>query len=90
MTKENLIQAIIKKTGLAKKQSAEVLSVVLEEVTKALSRGEEVKFPGFGTFKVRLRPAGERRNPKTGDKINIPATKVPKFKPGKTLKDAVK
>ena len=90
MTKENLIQAIVKKTGLTKRQSAEVLDVVLEEITKALSKGEEVKFPGFGIFKVGLRSAREGRNPKTGEKIEIPAVKTPKFKPGKTLKDAVK
>jgi nucleoid DNA-binding protein len=68
----------------------EALATVLEEITKALSKGEDVTLTGFGTFKVGARAAREGRNPKTGEKIKIPAMKTPKFKAGKGLKDAVK
>lgn len=88
--KESLAQAIAKKTGASKRQSEECLGVVLEEIEKALSKGEEVALTGFGKFYVADRKAREGINPKTGEKINIPAQKVPRFKAGKALKDSVK
>ena len=90
MSKEDLIQAIAKKTGLSKRQSEESLNVVLEEIQKSLSQGQEVVLTGFGKFQVIERKARQGVNPKTGEKIEIAATKAPKFKPGKALKDAVK
>ncbi len=90
MTKDEMIEAIAKKMGLPKTQAAETLGVVLDEITKSLSKGNEVIFTGFGKFSVSDRKAREGRNPKTGEKIKIPAMKVPKFKAGKVLKDAVK
>ena len=90
MSKEDLIQAITKKTGLSKRQSEESLNVVLEEIQKSLSQGQEVVLTGFGKFQVIDRKARQGVNPKTGEKIEIAATKAPKFKPGKALKDAVK
>lgn len=90
MTKEDIIEAIVKKTAMSKKDAAEALSTVIEEITKTLSKGGEVTLTGFGTFKVGKRAAREGRNPKTGEKINIPAMKTPKFKAGKGLKDAVR
>ncbi|PIR02374.1 MAG: DNA-binding protein HU [Candidatus Nealsonbacteria bacterium CG_4_8_14_3_um_filter_34_13] len=90
MTKENLIEAIVKKTAVSKKQAAETLSAVLEEITKSLSKGEQVVLTGFGTFKVSKRAARNGRNPKTGATIKIPAMKVARFKVGKSLKDAVR
>ncbi len=90
MTKDDLIQAIVKKTGLLKRQGAEVLNVVLDEITKTLSKGESVILPGFGKFLVRDRKERMGRNPKTGEKIKIPEMKVPRFKAGKSLRDAVK
>jgi len=90
MTKENLIEAIVKKTAVSKKQAAETLSAVLEEITKSLSKGEQVVLTGFGTFKVSKRAARSGRNPKTGATIKIPAMKVARFKVGKSLKDAVR
>jgi len=90
MTKEDIVEAIIKKTAIAKKDAVEALNTVLEEITKTLSKGGQVVLTGFGTFKVGSRAAREGRNPKTGEKINIPAMKTPKFKAGKALKDAVK
>ena len=88
--KNDLIQAIAKKTGLSKRQTEEALNVALEEIQKTLSRGEAVVLTGFGKFQVIERKARRGVNPKTGEKIEIAATKAPKFKPGKTLKDAVK
>ena len=90
MTKQDLVDALVKKTGSSKRAAEENLNVVLEEITKALSKGKDVVLTGFGKFSVRRRKAREGRNPKTGESIRIPAMKVPKFKAGKGLKDAVK
>ena len=90
MTKDDIVEAIVKKTAITKKDASEALDTVIGEITKALSKGEDVTLTGFGTFKVSTRAAREGRNPKTGEKIKIPAMKTPKFKAGKGLKDAVK
>ena len=90
MTKDDIVEAIVKKTAITKKDVSEALATVLEEITKALSKGEDVTLTGFGTFKVGARAAREGRNPKTGEKIKIRAMKTPKFKAGKGLKDAVR
>ena len=90
MTKEDIIEAIIKKTAMSKKDAVEALNTVIEEITKTLSKGGQVVLTGFGTFRVGARAAREGRNPKTGEKIKIPAMRTPKFKAGKSLKDAVR
>ena len=90
MIKDDLIQAIIRKVGLSKRQAADSLAVALDEITKSLSKGEEVVLTGFGKFKIAQRKEREGRNPKTGEKIKIQARKAPVFKPGQILKDAVK
>ena len=89
-SKNELIEALIKKVSLSKRQATESLNTILDEITKALSKGEEVILTGFGKFKVSQRKEREGRNPKTGEKIKILARKAPVFKPGQTLKDAVK
>ena len=76
--------------GISKGQASEYLSVLLEEITKALSRGEEVVLTGFGKFKVAQRKEREGRNPKTGQTLKIAAKNAPVFKAGSVLKDAVK
>ena len=76
--------------GISKGQASECLSVLLEEITKSLSRGEEVVLTGFGKFKVAQRKEREGRNPKTGQTLKIAAKKAPVFKAGSVLKDAVK
>ena len=88
--KDALVQAVIKKVGLSKRQATESLTVVLDEISKSLSKGEEVVLTGFGKFKVAQRKEREGRNPKTGETIKIAARKAPVFKPGQTLKDAVR
>lgn len=90
MQKDDLIQALVRKIGLSKRQATDSFNVILEEISKALSKGEEVVLTGFGKFKVSQRKERMGINPKTKEKIKIPARKAPVFRPGRTLKDAVK
>jgi DNA-binding protein HU-beta len=90
MTKGELIESIAKKTDLNKRQSGETLNVIIEEITKSLSKGKDVVLPGFGKFLISNRKARKGRNPKTGAEIKIPKMKVPRFKAGKSLKEAVR
>jgi nucleoid DNA-binding protein len=90
MTKDNIIEAIVKKTGLSKRLAEENLNITLDEISKSLSRGEEVVLTGFGKFLAVERKEKQGINPKTGEKITIAARKAPVFRAGKTLKEAVK
>ena len=89
MNKNDLIAAVAEKTGLTKAQAGEAVDATFEAVTQALKGGDEVRIIGFGNFSVSERAATEGRNPRTGETIKIPASKTPKFKAGKGLKDAV-
>lgn len=89
MTKVDLIAKVAENAELTKKQADKAVSAVLEAVTEALAEGDKVSLVGFGTFEVRTRAAHEGRNPRTGAVMKIPATKVPAFKAGKSLKDIV-
>jgi len=89
LTKEDLVEAVAK-VVCSKKEAVDALNAVIEEITKALKTGKDVVLTGFGTFTVSKRSARTGRNPQTGATIRIPAKKVPRFKPGKALKDAVK
>lgn len=89
MTKTELINEVANKTEMTKKDSEKAVSAVLESITDALAAGDKVQLVGFGTFEVRDRAAREGKNPATGEAISIPATKVPAFKAGKALKEAV-
>ncbi len=91
MKKDDLVEALVKGANLpTKKQAQEIVDWFFETITKALSRGEEVAITGFGAFKTVKRAARMGINPKTGEKIQIPAMTKPKFTAGKLLKDAVK
>ena len=90
ITKENLIDVLAQKASCSKKEASDSLNLVIDEITSALKKGNEVTLTGFGTFKVSSRKARTGRNPKTGAIIKIPAKKVTKFKAGKSLKEAVK
>ena len=90
MTKENLIESIVSKVGCSKADAGRALDTVIETITKALTSGDSVTITGFGTFSARARAARAGINPKTGEKIQIPAMTVPKFKAGKGLKEAVR
>lgn len=89
MTKVELIAQVAESAELTKKQADKAVSAVLDAVTEALAKGDKVSLVGFGTFEVRTRAAHEGRNPQTGEVIKIMSTKVPAFKAGKSLKDAV-
>lgn len=90
MTKGELVDAIAGAAGITKVDAEKALNAFTEAVTKSLKKGDTVGLVGFGTFSVSKRKARKGRNPQTGKEINIPAAKVPKFKAGKGLKDAVK
>jgi DNA-binding protein HU-beta len=89
MNKNELIAAVADITGLTKADADKAVDAVLDSITGALKKGDEVRLVGFGTFKVAKRAASEGRNPRTGETIKIPASKRPKFTAGKALKDAV-
>jgi nucleoid DNA-binding protein len=90
MTKENLAEALQNKLQGSKKQAHEIVDFIFSKIVEALKRGEEVTISGFGSFRVAKRAARSGVNPRTGEKISIPAMNVPKFRPGKGLKEAVK
>ena len=89
MNKNDLVAAVATSTGLSKSDSANAVDSMLDSIAGALKGGNEVRLVGFGTFSVAHRRASEGRNPRTGERIQIPASKQPKFKAGKALKDAV-
>ncbi len=89
MNKAELIDAVAASTGLSKADATRSVESVLSTISGTLSRGDSVALVGFGTFQVKQRAARTGRNPKTGAAIQIPASKVPSFKAGKALKDAV-
>ena len=90
MTKEEMIAKIAKDAKINKRQANDALKSFLDNVTTDLKKGKKVSFVGFGTFTVSKRKARIGRNPQTGEKINIPASKVPHFRAGKALRDAVR
>jgi DNA-binding protein HU-beta len=89
VTKADLVNAIAEKAGLSKADAEKALKAFTDAVAEALKASEKVSLVGFGTFSVGERAARQGQNPQTGAKINIPAAKVPKFKAGKALKDAI-
>ncbi|WP_071131515.1 HU family DNA-binding protein [Enterococcus timonensis] len=88
--KAELIEKVATATGFTKKDATAAVDAVFASIQESLSEGEKVQLIGFGNFEVRERAARKGRNPQTGAEIEIPASKVPAFKPGKALKDAVK
>lgn len=90
MNKTDLITAVAKATGLSKADAGRSVDAFIETVTKALKKGDTVTLVGFGTFAVKKRAARKGRNPRTGAEIKIAAAKVPGFRAGKSLKEAVK
>ena len=89
MNKNDLVAAVADSTGLSKADSGKAVDAVFDSITDVLKGGGDVRLVGFGTFNVAARAASEGRNPRTGEKIQIPASNQPKFKAGKGLKDAV-
>ncbi|WP_332247286.1 HU family DNA-binding protein [Alkalilimnicola ehrlichii] len=89
MNKSELIEAVAQSADISKAAASRAVDSMVECVTNALKEGDQVTLVGFGTFQVRERAARTGRNPRTGETINIAASKVPSFKAGKALKDAV-
>ena len=89
MNKSELIVAIAKKSGLTQANAGKVLAVFCDSVTETLGKGNDVQITGFGSFSISDHAARTGRNPQTGETIQIVATKMPKFKPSKNLKNAV-
>jgi DNA-binding protein HU-beta len=89
VNKNDLVAEVAEDTGLSRTDAARAVDAVFDAVTKALKKSQEVRLVGFGTFSVAKRNKSKGRNPRTGEEIVIPASKQPKFKAGKGLKDAV-
>ncbi|MDN4074571.1 MULTISPECIES: HU family DNA-binding protein [Fictibacillus] len=90
MNKTDLVNAVSEQTQLSKKDATKAVDAVFEAIAETLKEGNKVQLIGFGNFEVRERAARKGRNPQTGQEIEIAASKVPAFKPGKALKDALK
>ena len=89
MNKTELIAAVAEQSGLSKKDAEKAISALVESISETLAKGEKIQLVGFGTFEVAERAARTGKNPQTGEAIKIPASKAPKFKAGKALKDVV-
>ncbi len=89
MNKAELINAVAEKAGLSKKDAELAVNAVIDSITETLAKGGKVQLVGFGGFEVKERAARMGRNPQSGEEIQIPASKMPVFKAGKALKDAV-
>lgn len=89
MNKSELIDAVAEQSGLTKADTTKALNALIDTVGSAMKRGDDVVLVGFGTFSVKERAARTGRNPKTGEALQIAASKVPSFKPGKGLKDLI-
>lgn len=89
MTKADLVDAVASDAEISKRSASHIVELILREITGALQKGERVALTPFGSFVVRQRRAREGRNPKSGEKIKIPARKVPAFVAGRSLKEAV-
>ena len=87
MNKEELVKEVSKKAKVSQKATADIIAATLETIEKTVSKGKKVTLVGFGTFEPRKRAARTGRNPQTGAEMKIPASKAPKFKAGKALKD---
>ena len=90
MNKTEFINAVAEKEGIEKKCAEKAVNAVFATIAQELAKGEKVQLVGFGTFEIRERAEKQGRNPRTGETMTVPASKVPAFKAGKALKDAVK
>ncbi len=89
MNKAELVSKVAEKAGLSKKDAEKAVAAVFDSIQDTLKAGDKVQLVGFGTFETRERGARTGRNPRSGETIEIPASKVPAFKAGKALKDAI-
>ena len=89
MTKAELVEEVARVSELTKKHSEVIVNTVFESIVQALQKDEKIELRGFGSFRIRQRRSRQGRNPKTGDKVSVPAKRIPYFKPGKELKELI-
>lgn len=89
MTKAELVEEVARVSELTKKHSEIIVNTVFESIVSALQKDQKIELRGFGSFRIRQRRSRQGRNPKTGDKVNVPAKRIPYFKPGKELKELI-
>jgi integration host factor subunit beta len=89
MTKAELIEKVLVSAGLNKKEAEVAVETIFDSIIQSLREGEKIELRGFGSFRLRSRGARVGRNPKTGEKVNVPAKRIPYFKPGKELKELI-
>jgi len=89
MTKAELVEEVAKNSQLTKKDAEVIVQTVLDSIIDSLKEGRKVELRGFGSFRLRQRSGRTGRNPKTGEKVKVPAKRIPYFKPGKELKDLI-
>src|ERR1700720_4043121 len=89
LTKADLIEEVLKVTELPRKESETIVETIFDSIIEAIQKGEKIEIRGFGSFRTRQRKGRMGRNPKTGEKVEVPAKRIPFFKPSKELKDFV-
>lgn len=89
MTKADLVEEVIRVADLSKKDAESVVNTVFEQIMEALKSDDKIELRGFGSFRVRRRRSRLGRNPKTGDRVDVPSKRIPYFKPGKELRDLI-
>lgn len=90
MNKQSIVEKVNEVLGTTKVQAEQIVDTVFDSIVASLKKGTDVSIAGFGIFAVKARAARTARNPRTGESVSVPASKVPKFKPAKALKEAVK
>jgi integration host factor subunit beta len=89
MTKADLVEEVARVSEVTKKHSEAIVNTVFDSIVQALQRDDKIELRGFGSFRIRQRRSRQGRNPKTGDKVDVPAKRIPYFKPGKELKELI-
>jgi integration host factor subunit beta len=89
MTKAELVDEVARVVSLTKKQAETIVNIVFDSIVESLRAGEKIELRGFGSFRLRSRKSRTGRNPKTGEKVDVPSKKIPYFKPGKELKELI-
>ena len=89
MTKADLVEEVVRVSGLSKKHAESIVNTVFASIVEALEKDEKIELRGFGSFRVRRRRSRQGRNPKTGDQVSVPEKRIPYFKPGKELKELI-
>ena len=89
MTKSELIEEVARVSNLTKKHSEVIVNTVFQSIIEAMQKDDKIELRGFGSFRIRHRRSRQGRNPKTGDRVAVPAKKIPYFKPGKELKELI-